>query len=149
MVFVLFSGLVANRCCTLSVPRLVLSVRLFDLCLFGFVSFIFLLVSWKGCGLWLWHSLTIVCPVVWLIIVLSGSCLKLWSHCWVKWSWLHCFLLFCFVLVGVLCTVCHGLFALPITKTRLFKYTENFTTKQKWKFSEKKNLIVFMFLLKT
>ena len=25
--------------------------RLFDLCLFGFVSFLFLLVSWKGCGL--------------------------------------------------------------------------------------------------
>ena len=36
---------------------LVLFVRLFDLCLFGFVSFLFLLVSGKGCGLWLWHSL--------------------------------------------------------------------------------------------
>ena len=32
-------------------------VRLFDLCLFGFVGFLFLLVSGKGCGLWLWHSL--------------------------------------------------------------------------------------------
>ena len=30
---------------------------LFDLCLFGFVGFLFLLVSGKGCGLWLWHSL--------------------------------------------------------------------------------------------
>ena len=30
---------------------LVLFVRLFDLCLFGFVGFIFLLVSGKGCGL--------------------------------------------------------------------------------------------------
>ena len=30
---------------------LVLLVRLFDLCLFGFVSFLFLLVSGKGCGL--------------------------------------------------------------------------------------------------
>ena len=30
---------------------LVLFVRLFDLCLFGFVSFLFLLVSGKGCGL--------------------------------------------------------------------------------------------------
>ena len=35
-----------------------------------------------------------------------------------------------------------------ITKTRLFKCTENFTTK-KWKFSEKKNLIFFIFSLKT
>ena len=31
--------------------------RLFDLCLFGFVGFLFLLGSGKGCGLWLWHSL--------------------------------------------------------------------------------------------
>ena len=36
---------------------LVLLVRLFDLCLFGFVGFLLLLVSGKGCGLWLWHSL--------------------------------------------------------------------------------------------
>ena len=27
-------------------------LRLFDLCLFGFVGFLFLLVSGKGCGLW-------------------------------------------------------------------------------------------------
>ena len=32
-------------------------VRLFDFCLFGFVDFLFLLVSEKSCGLWLWHSL--------------------------------------------------------------------------------------------
>ena len=36
---------------------LVLFVRLFDLRLFGFVCFLFLLVSEKGCGLRLWHSL--------------------------------------------------------------------------------------------
>ena len=30
---------------------LVLFVRLFDLCLFGFVGFLFLLASEKGCGL--------------------------------------------------------------------------------------------------
>ena len=36
---------------------LVLFVRLFDLCLFGFVGFPFLLGSENGCGLWLWHSL--------------------------------------------------------------------------------------------
>ena len=34
----------------------VLFVRLFHLCLFGFVYFLFILVSGKGCGLWLWHS---------------------------------------------------------------------------------------------
>ena len=36
---------------------LVLFVCLFDLCLFGFIGFLFLLGSGKGCGLWLWHSL--------------------------------------------------------------------------------------------
>ena len=36
---------------------LVLFVCLFDLCLFGFVGFLFLLGSGKGCGLLLWHSL--------------------------------------------------------------------------------------------
>ena len=36
---------------------LVLFVRLFDLCLFEFIGFLFLLVSGKGCDLWLWHSL--------------------------------------------------------------------------------------------
>ena len=36
---------------------LVLFVRLFDLCLFGSVGFLFLLGSGKGCGLWLWYSL--------------------------------------------------------------------------------------------
>ena len=44
---------------------IVLFVSLFDLHLFGFVCFLFLLVSWKGCVLWLWHSLdlslTFVC----------------------------------------------------------------------------------------
>ena len=34
-----------------------------------------------------------------------------------------------------------------ITKTCLFKYTENFTTK-KWKFTDKKSIIFFIFLLK-
>ena len=38
-------------------------------------------------------------------------------------------------------------FCYDITKTCLFNYTENFTTKQ-WKFSDKK-MIFLMFLLKT
>ena len=53
ILFLCFSVLVALR-----LPRLgkielilVLLVRLFDLCLFGFVGFFFLLVSRKGCGL--------------------------------------------------------------------------------------------------
>ena len=57
---------------TLRLPRLgkrelilVLFVRLCDLCLFGFVGFIFLLVSGKGCGLWLWHSLHFSHTFVW------------------------------------------------------------------------------------
>ena len=37
--------------------NLVVFVRLFDFYLFGFVGFLFLLVSGKSCGLWLWHSL--------------------------------------------------------------------------------------------
>ena len=61
VLFLCFSVLLALR-----LPRfgsggggvlvLVLFVRLFDLCLFGFVGFLFLLVS-EGCGLRLWHSL--------------------------------------------------------------------------------------------
>ena len=35
-----------------------------------------------------------------------------------------------------------------ITITNLFKYTEKLTT-QNWKFSDKKNLIIFIFQLKT
>ena len=53
VLFLYFSVLLA-----LQLPRLgkselilVLFVRLFDLCLFGFVGFLFLLVSGKGCGL--------------------------------------------------------------------------------------------------
>ena len=59
ILFLCFSVLLA-----LQLPRLgkrelivVLFIRLFDLSLFGFVGFLFLLVSVKGCGLWLWHSL--------------------------------------------------------------------------------------------
>ena len=41
-----------------------------------------------------------------------------------------------------------GPMGLAITKTSLFKYTENFTTK-KWKFLDKYSNISFKFLLKT
>ena len=50
---ILFSVLLALRLPRLGKRELilVLFVRLFDLCLFGFVGFLFLLVSGKGCGL--------------------------------------------------------------------------------------------------
>ena len=59
MLFLCFSVLLILR-----LPRLgkrglilVLFIRLFSLCLFGFVGFLFLFGSRKSCGLWLWHSL--------------------------------------------------------------------------------------------
>ena len=57
--FLCFSVLLALRLPRLGKKELilVLFVRFFDLRLFGFVCFLFLLVSGKGCSLWLWHSL--------------------------------------------------------------------------------------------
>ena len=61
------------------------------LCLFGFVGFLFLLVSGKGCGLWLWHSLDFsltffVYGLTWFV------CSCCWCHWyeldWVLWLWL-------------------------------------------------------------
>ena len=59
VLFLCFSVLLVMR-----LPRvgrrglvLVLFVRLFGLCVFRFVGFLFLFGSGKGCGLWLWHSL--------------------------------------------------------------------------------------------
>ena len=59
ILFLCFSVLLVLRLPRLGKRELilVLFVRLIDLCLFGFVGFLFLLVSGKGCGLWLWHSL--------------------------------------------------------------------------------------------
>ena len=61
---VLFCSCVFSVLLVLRLPRfgkreliLVLFVRLFGLCMFRFVGFLFLLGSGKGCGLWLWHSL--------------------------------------------------------------------------------------------
>ena len=50
--FLCFSVILALRLPRLGKrePIFVLFVRLFDLCLFGFVGFLFLLVSGKGCG---------------------------------------------------------------------------------------------------
>ena len=59
ILFLCFSVLLALRLPRLGKRELtlVLFVRFFDLCLFGFVGFLFLLVSGKGCGFWSWHSL--------------------------------------------------------------------------------------------
>ena len=53
ILFLCFSVLLALRLPGLGKrePNIVFFVRLFDLCLSGFVSFLFLLVSRKGCGL--------------------------------------------------------------------------------------------------
>ena len=59
ILFLCFSVLLVLRLPHLGKRELiiVLFVRLFGLCLFRFVGFLFLLGSGKGCGLWLWHSL--------------------------------------------------------------------------------------------
>ena len=92
---------------------LLLFVRLFDLRLFGFVCFLFLLVSGMGCVFWLWHSLdfSLIFFYMWRFLCLFVS---------------H---IFFFVPREDLAYV-------AITKTRLLKYTENFTTKT-WKLSDK------------
>ena len=61
ILFLCFSVLLALRLPRLGKRELILVffVRLFNLCLFGFVGFLFLLVSGKGCCLWLWHSLDV------------------------------------------------------------------------------------------
>ena len=53
ILFLCFSVLLALRLPRLGKRELMLvvSVHLFDLCLFGFVCFLFLLMSGKGCGL--------------------------------------------------------------------------------------------------
>ena len=63
---------------------LVLFVRLFGLCLFRFVGFLFLLGSGKGCGWWLWHSLDFSLTFFTLLTVL-----RRWSRCW-SYSLLLC-----------------------------------------------------------
>ena len=59
ILFLCFPVLLALRLPRLGKGELILVrfVCLNDLCLFGFVGFLFLLMSGKGCGLWLWHSL--------------------------------------------------------------------------------------------
>ena len=65
-----------------------LFVRLFGLCLFRFVGFLFLLGSGKDCGLWLWHSLDFS-----LTFFVLNYLDKLWVFRWVRSAhrlWLIC-----------------------------------------------------------
>ena len=59
ILFLCFSVLLAMRLPRLGKRELilVLFVRLINLCLFGSVGFLFLLMFGKACGLWFWHSL--------------------------------------------------------------------------------------------
>ena len=71
ILFLCFSVLLVFRLPRLGKRELilVLFVRLFDLCLFGFVGFLFLLGSGKGCGLRLWHSLDFSLTFFWLLVM--------------------------------------------------------------------------------
>ena len=88
-----FSVLLALRLPRLGKRELILElfIRLLDLCLFGFVGFLFLLVYGKGCGLWLWHSLEFSLTFF-VIVALSGLSLtfffvlKVLGNCINSWS---------------------------------------------------------------
>ena len=78
ILFLCFSVLLVLRLPRLGKRELisVLFVRLFGLCLFRFVGFLFLLGSGKGCGLWFWHSLDFS-----LTFFVGLKCYEDWSDC--------------------------------------------------------------------
>ena len=104
ILFLCFSVLLALRLPRLGKKELilVLFVRLFDLRLFGFVCFLFLLVSGKGWVLWLWHSLVFSLTVFFFnkkskkvqnraaTFVISNYCFETGSTTWIlenlKWE---------------------------------------------------------------
>ena len=94
ILFLCFSVLLVLRLPRLGKRELilVLFVRLFGLCLFRFVGFLFLLGSGKGCGLWLWHSLDFSLTFFWYLQTegMLHSASKQSQKCW--WWW--CFSLF-------------------------------------------------------
>ena len=69
---------------------LVLFVRLFGLCLFGFVGFLFLLGSGNGRSLWLWHSLDFSLTFFYLTLFLSFSLSVSLSFSFHHYSWSKC-----------------------------------------------------------
>ena len=91
ILFLCFSVLLVLRLPRLGKRELilVLFVRLFGLCLFRFVGFLFLLGSGKGCGLLLWHSLDF--SLIFFAHMIS------WSACYcISWKWLSFFFFFFF-----------------------------------------------------
>ena len=85
ILFLCFSVLLVLRLPRLGKRELflVLFVRLFGLCLFRFVGFLFLLGSGKGCGLWLRHSLDFSLTI--FFISVSWKCISIWY--WLFWKW--------------------------------------------------------------
>ena len=88
ILFLYFSVLLALRLPRLGKRELilVLFVRLFDLCLFGFVGFLFLMGSGKGCGLWLWHSLDFSLTFFWLYMVAFLKSEAVWGTRQPNWA---------------------------------------------------------------
>ena len=86
ILFFCFSVLLALRLPRLGKRELilVLFVRLFDLCLLGFVGFLFLLVTGKGCGLWFWHSLDFSLTLFSILSILPPFCSS-WLELFAKW----------------------------------------------------------------
>ena len=80
ILFLCFSVLLVLRLPRLGKRELilVLFVRLFGLCLFRFVGFLFVLGSRKGCGLWLWHSLDFSLTVLFYLA-------RFFNAIWNKW----------------------------------------------------------------
>ena len=71
--FLCFSVLLALRLSRLGKRELiVLFVRLFDLCFFGFVGFLFLLLSGKGCGCNCGTPWTFLYPYLYVVRILRG-----------------------------------------------------------------------------
>ena len=89
ILFLCFSVLLVLRLPRLGKRELilVLFVRLFGLCLFRFVGFLFLLGSGKGCGLWLRHSLDFSLTFIFSLIDPSYKRSQLWftTSC-LSWS---------------------------------------------------------------
>ena len=81
ILFLCFSVLLALRLPRLGKRELnlVFFVRLLDLRLFGFVCFLFLLVSGKGCGLWLWHSLDFSLFFYYFCHCMLFACMSWWN----------------------------------------------------------------------
>ena len=115
ILFLCFSVLLVLRLPRLGRSELVLVlfVRLFGLCLFGFVGFLFLLGSGKGCGLWLWHSLDFSLTFFFFFFFFIGDVrfVTVWSSC--IWS--------SFGALGGLCSVYRFLYLYRCDKFRSFK----------------------------